>query len=99
MRLYDSIIMKMKMNMKKRSHKQEINRPKPRHGHKYSKYKWLSMIMLICIKQHLSNIWSSIHEKVKQHRDWFEKRVDYIKKACISIYTSSQYNSQKWQSA
>ena len=56
MRLYDLIIMKMNMNMKKRSHKQEINRPKPRHGHKYSRYKCLSMIMLICIKQHLSDI-------------------------------------------
>ena len=56
MRLYDLIIMKMNMNMKKRSHKQEINRPKPRHGHKYNRYKCLSIIMLICIKQHLSDI-------------------------------------------
>ena len=31
--------------------------------------------MLICIKQHLSNIWSSIHEKVQQH--WVEKSVIY----------------------
>ena len=25
--------------MKNRSHKYDINRPKPRHGHKYTKYK------------------------------------------------------------
>ena len=45
------------------------------HGHKYSKYKKsLSMVMLIYIKQNLSNIWSSIHEKVKQHWGWIEKK-------------------------
>ena len=27
-----------------------------------------------CIKQHLSNIWSSNHEKVKQHWGWDEKK-------------------------
>ena len=32
------------------------------------------MITLICNKQHLSNIWSSIHEKVKQHWGWVEKK-------------------------
>ena len=33
------------------------NKPRPRPGHKYTKYKiCYSMIMLICIKQHLSNI-------------------------------------------
>ena len=26
------------------------------------------------IKKHLSNIWSSIHEKVKQHWGWVEKK-------------------------
>ena len=33
------------------------------------------MMMLTCIKQHLSIIWSSIDEKVKQHRDWVEKKL------------------------
>ena len=43
---------------------------------KYTKYKkCLSIIMIICIKHHLSNIWSSIHKKVKQHCDWVEKSV------------------------
>ena len=51
------------MKMKNRSHRYDINRPKSRHRHKYSKYKkCLSMMILICIKQHLSSIWSSIYE-------------------------------------
>ena len=40
-------------------------------------------MMVICIKQHLSNIWSSIYEKVKQHWGRVEKSVAYKKKACI----------------
>ena len=47
----------------------DINRPTSRYEPKYTKYiMYLSIITGICIKQHLSNIWSSIHEKVKQHR-------------------------------
>ena len=34
-------------------------------------------------KQHLSNIWSSIHKKVKQHLVWVEKSVAYKKKRVI----------------
>ena len=70
------IPMKMKISVKNRSHIYNINRPRSRHGHKYSKYKkYLSTIMLIGIKQHLSNIWSSIHETVKQQWGWFEKKL------------------------
>ena len=48
--------MKMRLNMKKRSSKYDINRPRRRHGHKYTKYKiCLDIMMVICIKQHLSN--------------------------------------------
>ena len=62
------IIMKMKTKMRNRSHRYDINRSRSKHGHKDSKYKkCLSMMMLICVEQHLSNIWSSIHDKVKQH--------------------------------
>ena len=32
------IIMKMKMAMKNRSHRHDINRPWFRHGHEYTKY-------------------------------------------------------------
>ena len=52
--------------MKNKSYRYDINRPRSRHGHKYTKYKiCLSIMMVICIKKHLSNIWNSIHEKVK----------------------------------
>ena len=37
------------------------------------------MMMLMCIKQHLSNIWSSIHDKVKKQWGWVEKSVAYKK--------------------
>ena len=47
----------MKMKMKNRLHRYDVNRPTSRHAQKYSKYKsCLSMMMLICIKQQLSNI-------------------------------------------
>ena len=56
----------MRLKMTKRLQRNDINRPRPRHGHKYTKYKIYLSMMVICITQHLSNIWSSIHEKVKQ---------------------------------
>ena len=36
-------------------------------------------MMFIFIKQLLSNIWSSIYEKAKQHWGWVEKSVAYKK--------------------
>ena len=49
--------MKMRPEMKKISYRYDINRPKPRHGHKYTEYEMcLGLMMIICIKQHLSNI-------------------------------------------
>ena len=49
--------MKMKMKIKNRSHRYDINRPNSRYEHKYSNYKKCpSIMMLKCIKQHLSNI-------------------------------------------
>ena len=48
---------KMRLKMENRSHRYNINRPRARHGHKYAKYKMRhSTIMVICIKQHLSDI-------------------------------------------
>ena len=35
------------------------------------------MIMILCTKHYLSNIWTSVHEKVKQHWGW----VAYKKKS------------------
>ena len=41
----------MMMEMKSVSHRYDINRPRSRHGHKYSKCKKCPiMMMLICIK-------------------------------------------------
>ena len=69
------ITMKMRMKMKSRSHIYDTNRPRPRHGHKYSKYKkCLSMMMLICIMQNLSNIWSSIYEKLSNTEAGLKKK-------------------------
>ena len=45
--------------------------------------KCLGVMMLICIKQHLSNIWNSIHEKVKQNWGWVEKKKALYKKVRI----------------
>ena len=51
----------------KYSHSCDINRSRFRRGQKYCKYKkCLTMMMLIRIKQQLSNIWTSTHQKVKQ---------------------------------
>ena len=62
--------------MKNRSHRYDINGPRPRHGQKYTKYKiCLGILMVIYIKQHLSNIWRSVHEKVKPYWGWVEKSV------------------------
>ena len=67
--------MKIETEMKNRLHRYDVNRPKSLHEYKYSKYKkYLRMMILVCIKQHLSNIWSSIHEKVKQNWGWVEKK-------------------------
>ena len=80
--------------MKKRSRRYGKNR----HGHKRSKYKkWSSMIMLICVKQHLSKIWSSIYDKVKPHWGWVEKKnVAYKKRAYwkSSIWATKELKSR-----
>ena len=59
----------MKVKKKSRSHKYDINRPTSRHGFTYTNKheKCLSMMMLICIKQHPTNTWGSVYEKVKEH--------------------------------
>ena len=48
--------MKMAEN-EKQIRRYDMNRPRPRHGQKYTKYKMFhSIMMVICIKQHPSNI-------------------------------------------
>ena len=49
--------MEMRLKMKNRTQRCDINRPRPTHGHKYTKYKMcLSIMMVICIEESLSNI-------------------------------------------
>ena len=49
--------MKLRLQMKNRSCIYDINRLKPGHGHKYTKYKMsLITMMVTCIKQCISNI-------------------------------------------
>ena len=51
------IIMKMKMEMKNKSHRYDINRPRSRHGHKYSKYKkCLGIIMLYVLSNNYQDL-------------------------------------------
>ena len=48
--------MKMSLKIKNRSQRSDINRHRARYGSKYNKYKMrLSIMMVMCIKQHLSN--------------------------------------------
>ena len=48
----------------------------------------LSIMIVICIKQHLSNNWGSIYEKVKQHWGWVEekKKKALLIKKCVSDF-------------
>ena len=40
-------------------------------------------MIVLCIKQYLSNIWGSSYEKVKQLWGWVEKRFAYKKKCLV----------------
>ena len=88
------IIMKTEMKIKNRPHRYDIHRPRSRDGHKYSKYKkCLSKMMHVRIKQHLSSIWSLIHEKVKQHSGWVDNKLWLYK----SVYLTQNHNVRKCQ--
>ena len=66
------------MKMKNRSHRYDINRPKPR----YSTYKKsFKMLLLICIKQHIIAIFKALFMKKLSNIDAeSNKSVIYIKK-------------------
>ena len=79
------IMKKTRLKMKNRLHMYDINRPTPRHEHKYTNFKMChSTMMVICIKQHLNNIWSSIHEKLSNTEAQLKKKTLLIKKACTA---------------
>ena len=52
------------MKMKNRSHRYDINRPRSRHGRKYNKYMYLTMMMLINIKQTLATFEAQFRTKL-----------------------------------
>ena len=80
------ILMKMRRRIKNKSHRYDIKRTRPRYDYEYTKYKMLlSLIMVMCNKQHLSNMWCWIHEKVK--RDW----------AVCSFFFEDFFNAAKVQ--
>ena len=68
-------LMNIMMKMKNRSHRHitDLDLNLDTDNSKYREC--LSMIMFLWTKEHLSNIWSSIHKKVKQHWGWVEKSV------------------------
>ena len=68
-----------KTEMKSRSQRYDIIWPRPRDWHKYTKFKMCLIIMMVI---YIKNIWSSVHEKVKQQWGWVEKKALLLKKAC-----------------
>ena len=76
----------MRLKVKSKSHRYDINRPRRRNRHKYTKCKMcLRMMMVVCNKQPLSNIWNSIHQKIKQHLGWVEKKAAYVAYKKLSV--------------
>ena len=74
------ITVKMRLEMKNRSNRCGINRPRPRYGHEYTTYIMrFSKMKVICIKQPWSNIWSSIHEKLSNTEGESKKSIAYEK--------------------
>ena len=69
--------MKMGLKMKNRSQRYDVNRLRPRHGHRYNERKICLSMMIICIKQHLSNIWSLIHKKIKGYLRYKTKTITF----------------------
>ena len=74
--------------MTNRSHRYDINRPRPTHGHKYKIY--LSILMDICIKQHLTNITfgAQFIKKLSNKEAELKKSIAY-KKKCRPIRTQN----------
>ena len=49
--------------------------------------------MLVSIMQHLNNVWSSSHEKVKQYWVWEEKKSVTYKKSMYIIHQRCKINN------
>ena len=57
----------------------------------YKHKMYLSIKMVVCIKQHLSNMWSSIHEKVKQHWGWVAYKRSVVYKKSVYLTNRKRY--------
>ena len=72
--------MEMRLKMKNRSQRYNINRRRPSHGHKYTKYKvCLSIMTVICIKQHLATFAAQFMKKLSSTEAELKKSVAYKK--------------------
>ena len=92
------IIIKMKMKIKNRSQIYNINRLRPRNGHKYSKHKTcFNMMMLLCIKHHLSNIWSNTEGELKKALLIKKKRVECWRSDVLLNFTHVEGFSGKYR--
>ena len=84
--------MKMRLKIKNRSYRHDINRPRSRHRHACP-----SILMAMCFKQHLSNIWSSIYEKWRKTEAELKKKTLLMKKTFnfknfVSSFILHSYN-------
>ena len=52
------------------------------------------MIGIECTKEHLSNIWSLINEKVKQHWGWVEKALLFKKTCAVWCISNNCYQQE-----
>ena len=76
------IIMKMETKTKSRSFRYGTNRPRSRYGQKYNKYKTrLSIMMAICIKQHLK-----LMRKLSNTEFELKKSVTYKKTRVVYLF-------------
>ena len=73
--------MKMGLIMKNRSHRYDINRPRPRHGHKYTKQKMcLGIIMFIYVSSNgYGTFEAQFMKKLSNTGVELKKSVAYIK--------------------
>ena len=90
MRSYDYMYWKWSSKWKNGLHRYDINRTKQTHGHKHTKYKiCLSIMMVMCNKQHLSNIWSWSLKKLRSTQADLKKSIAYKK----SVYFNNNSNT------
>ena len=82
-------------NEKYRSHSYDIYRSRSRHGHKYNWCKkFISMIWcwyIYSTKQHLSNIWSSIHEKFRNTETELKKKALFKGRIHCEMFPSEHF--------